>query len=180
MKRLLALFVAVIIALFLFTSCGNKEEYTPTDPTNEVQTSADYSIALRVLEGMIEDEPMCESQVRDALWSMNYSNEEINTIIEQADIDWRTQAVRAAVNRLDVAPHSRQGLIDILVLIGYNENLATYGADHCEADWTQQCLFSAMIYLEDGMTKLEITQALMKDKYTESEIAFATNACFEG
>ena len=179
MKRLLTLFLAVIITLFLFTSCGN-EEYVPGDPTNEIETSADYSIALRVIEGMIEDEPMCEKQVRDALWSMSYSNEEINTSLEQADFDWRTQVVRAAVNRLDVAPHSRQGLIDILVLIGYSEELATYGADHCEADWTQQCLFSAMIYLEDGMTKLEITQALMKDKYTESEIAFATKACFEG
>lgn len=179
MKRLLTLFLAVIITLFLFTSCG-KEEYVPVDPTNEIETSADYSIALSMIEGMLVDEPMCEKQVRDALWSMSYSSEEINTIIEQADIDWRTQAVRAAVNRLDVAPHSRQGLIDILVLIGYSEELATYGADHCEADWTQQCLFSAMIYLEDGMTKLEITQALMKDKYTESEIAFATNACFEG
>ena len=45
MKRLLTLFLAVIIALFLFTSCG-KEEYVPIDPTNEVETSADYSIAL--------------------------------------------------------------------------------------------------------------------------------------
>ncbi|MCD8212309.1 MAG: Ltp family lipoprotein, partial [Oscillospiraceae bacterium] len=57
-------------------------------------------------------------------------------------------AANQADTYLSIMAFSYQGLIDQLEFEGYTTEAATYGADHCGADWNEQAVIKAKDYLE--------------------------------
>ena len=56
----------------------------------------------------------------------------------QAISTGKRNALSTAKDYLSYMPFSRQGLIDQLIFEGYTNDEATYGADNCGADWSEQ------------------------------------------
>lgn len=57
-------------------------------------------------------------------------------------------ALRRAMEYLAVIPFSHAGLVEQLEYEGYSHAEATYGADHCNANWNTQAAKKAADYLE--------------------------------
>lgn len=57
-------------------------------------------------------------------------------------------ALKAAVNYISIMPFSRTGLIQQLEFEGYSNSEATYGVNHCGADWNEQAAKKAQDYMD--------------------------------
>ncbi len=87
-------------------------------------------------------------------------------------------AVRSAKSYLNVMGFSREGLINQLVTFDkFTQEQATYGVDHCGADWNEQAKKSAKNYLSvmgfsrDGL----INQLETFDNYTHDQAVYGAD-----
>lgn len=87
-------------------------------------------------------------------------------------------ALEATENYLSYYHPSYDGLVEFLMEDGYSEEDATYAADNCGADWSEQALLSAMDYLElGGFSYTGLIDQLEFDGFTAEQAAYAADNC---
>ena len=73
---------------------------------------------------------------------------------------------------------SYTGLIDQLEYNGFSESEATYGADHCGADWKEQALKKAKSYLNSSAFSYSgLQDQLEYNGFTEEEAQYGVDNC---
>lgn len=80
---------------------------------------------------------------KDALSCESSSAESLETNETQG----QKNAVKKAKSYLNVSAFSRNGLVEQLKFEGFTEEEATYGVEHCGADWEEQAGKKAQSYL---------------------------------
>ncbi len=88
-------------------------------------------------------------------------------------------ALGSASNYLNYMPFSYSGLIQQLEFEGYSNEVATYAADHCGADWNQQALKSGKNYLNSGQgfSQSGLYNQLEFEGYTSDQASYGVNHC---
>lgn len=82
-------------------------------------------------------------------------------------------ALESAQRYLNVMPFSYTGLIDQLEYEGYTKSEATYGADHCGADWNAQAAASAKSYLAlMPFSRQGLIEQLEHDGFTHDQAVY--------
>lgn len=85
-------------------------------------------------------------------------------------------AVTRAKSYLSWTNFSRQGLIDQLEFEKFSTDDATYGVDHCGANWDDQAMRKAKSYLEySSFSRQGLIDQLKFDKFTDSQAVYATD-----
>lgn len=73
---------------------------------------------------------------------------------------------------------SYEGLIHQLEFSGFTHSEATYGADHCGADWNQQALGKAETYLNSSAFSYNgLIHQLEFDKFTSDQATYGADHC---
>lgn len=100
-------------------------------------------------------------------------SENDSTIEENATMG-ETQALKKALQYLEVSAFSHQGLIDQLMYDKFSEDEAKYAADKCGADWDEQALRKAKEYLEiSAFSRDGLIEQLQYDGFTFFEASSA-------
>lgn len=87
-------------------------------------------------------------------------------------------ALSSAKQYLDYSAFSYSGLIDQLKYEGYSNTEATYGADHCGADWDEQALKSAFSYLANSaFSESGLQEQLEYEGFTNSQAKYGVKNC---
>lgn len=83
-------------------------------------------------------------------------------------------AVKQAKSYIKYGSYSYSGLIEMLEYKKYSHADAVYGADHCDADWAEECYEQAQSYLKYGSYSREgLIEMLEYKQYTASQIEYA-------
>ena len=78
---------------------------------------------------------------------------------------------------MEVSAFSYKGLIGQLEYSGYTSSEATYGADHCGADWYQQAARKAKQYLDImGFSRDKLIFQLEYDGFTHDQAVYGVEA----
>ena len=86
-------------------------------------------------------------------------------------------AVSTAQDYLSFMAFSRSGLIDQLEYEGFSTADATYGVDHCGADWNAQAISCAQSYLRIfSMSRRGLVDQLVFEGFTTAQAENAANA----
>lgn len=86
-------------------------------------------------------------------------------------------ARQKALDYLDVMPFSYTGLIEQLKFDGYSVEEATYGADHCGANWNEQAAKKAQSYLDVmSFSKSGLIEQLKFDGFTQEQAEYGVTA----
>ncbi len=86
-------------------------------------------------------------------------------------------AVNTAQDYLRYMPFSRSGLIDQLEYEGFSTADATYGVDHCGADWNAQAILCAQSYLRIfSFSRSGLVEQLVFEGFTTAQAENAANA----
>lgn len=93
-----------------------------------------------------------------------------------------TSSQRSAVSKakeyLDIMAFSHDGLVDQLEFEGFSTADATYGADHCGADWNAQALAKAKSYLDiKAFSYSGLIDQLEFDQYTTAQATYGADNC---
>lgn len=87
-------------------------------------------------------------------------------------------ATNKAKSYLRTSAFSYSGLIDQLEYEGFSQNEATYGADHCGADWYEQAELSAKSYLSHSSFSYEgLIEQLEYEGFTEAQAKHGADHC---
>lgn len=87
-------------------------------------------------------------------------------------------AVNKAKSYLKHTAFSYSGLIDQLEYEGFSHSEATYGADHCNADWDEQAVSSAKSYLSHtAFSYSGLIDQLEYEGFTESQAQHGADKC---
>lgn len=87
-------------------------------------------------------------------------------------------ALRSAKSYLSFSAFSYKGLIRQLEFEGYTTAEATYGADHCGADWMEQALKSAKNYLDfSAFSHDGLCEQLEFEGFTSEEAKYGADNC---
>ena len=87
-------------------------------------------------------------------------------------------ALRSAKNYLDFTPFSYSGLIKQLEFEEYSTEDATYAADNCGADWTEQADKAAKRYLESmAFSYTGLIKQLEFEGYTTEQATHGADVC---
>ena len=90
----------------------------------------------------------------------------------------RDSALHQAKLYLSVMNYSYQGLIDQLVSEGFTQEEATYAADNCAANWTQQAVDCANAHILNGsFSRGALYNQLVFEGYTEEQVRMAIEGC---
>ena len=74
-------------------------------------------------------------------------------------------------------PFSYTGLIEQLKFEGYSDEEATYGADHCGANWNEQAAKKAQSYLDVmSFSKSGLIEQLKFDGFTQEQAEYGVTA----
>jgi DNA-binding CsgD family transcriptional regulator len=163
MKKLLICLLVIIMSL-AFVSC----KVEPVETTN-------YLAGVQTVQELLATEPMSRWQTYCALTTYGYTNDEIDAILNMADVNWAQQAALICQTQIDTYPISKQALIGHLIILQFTSEEIDYGLKSLGAiKWEDQCLYAAMLYIGEGITDRDVvTQKLVEDGYTDSEIAYA-------
>lgn len=156
MKRIFALLLSLLLAIGL-VACDKKVDVS------------DYKDQIDYVNVIVEEAPMSPLQVENALRAIGVDEEGIDIVLENCGINWNAQALRAAQEVLDAKPMSKNGLIQELEGWGFAAEQVQYAANTIDVNWQDQCLYCAMLYIEQGMTKEEVHDQLIADQFTEAE-----------
>ena len=123
--------------------------------------------------------------VRDCLFvnisPIGSNNSETNTEQGNHADDLTTgqkNALKAAVNYLNYAPFSRNGLIGQLKYEGFTSDEAAFAADNCGADWNEQALKEAADYLDySAFSYSGLIDQLEYEEYTPDQAKYAADNC---
>ena len=86
-------------------------------------------------------------------------------------------AVREAKLYLSISGFSYKGLIRQLEFEGYSTEEATYGAEHCGADWNEQAARSAKLYLDiSAFSREGLIQQLEFEGFTREQAEYGVKA----
>ena len=86
-------------------------------------------------------------------------------------------ALNSAIQYLDYTAFSYSGLIDQLEYEGFSTEEATYGVDHCGADWNEQAAKSAEAYLEyTSFSRSGLIDQLMYEGFTQEQAEYGVTA----
>lgn len=86
-------------------------------------------------------------------------------------------AVDTAQDYLRFMSFSRSGLIDQLEFEGFSTSDATYGVDHCGADWNAQAVSSAQSYMRIfSFSRSGLVEQLIFEGFTTAQAENAANA----
>lgn len=155
MKKIITCILCILLAIVM-VACAAK-------------TMNDYSEEVILVTDMVAETPMSEKQAVNALLALNYSQKEIDIILEKVDVNWNYQALRVVQQELDVGPQSKLGLTKILEGLGFTAAQAQYGINTAEINWQEQCLYAAMNYIEQGLTKEQVATNIITDGFTSAE-----------
>ena len=90
--------------------------------------------ARRALE-LLEQEPHSYAVLTRMLRSEGFSSVDILYALAQSGIDWMEQAARKARQYVAQGDYTREALLEQLIAVGFSEEQAAYGADHCGQSW---------------------------------------------
>ena len=86
-------------------------------------------------------------------------------------------ATDKAKSYLDFTAFSYSGLIDQLEYEGFSTEEATYGADHCGADWNEQAAKKAESYLEyTSFSRSGLIDQLLYEGFTQEQAEYGVTA----
>ena len=159
--------------IFSLWSCG-----TVSAPGKE---PLDTEAGLTTINEALADEPMSPLQLSSYLSALGYSDEEIDILIEAAEVDWQTQIQRYVESLLNETPYSRLALINLLTIdLEYDSNDVFTVIDAMDLPWKVHCALEAQ-YLKDikQLGKDEIIEQLTIKKYIDEEIDYAIKELFE-
>ena len=92
-------------------------------------------------------------------------------------MDSETNALNKAKDYLSIMAFSYSGLINQLEYEGYSASEATYGADHCGADWNEQAAKKAADYLDImSFSKSGLIDQLEYEGFTHSQAVYGVEA----
>ena len=100
---------------------------------------------------------LSEAMLVDLLKEDGYPLSEIESRLEDLDVDWDEQAVKAAEEALESAPHSRNSLRAILEGSDFTFDQIEYALDNSGIDWKQNAVDRAediMGYIDADQDKL--------------------------
>lgn len=104
------------------------------------------------------------------------AQETIATPVETVTLGQKN-ALSAAKQYLSIMPFSRSGLIDQLEFEGYSTEEATYGADHCNADWNEQAAKTAKQYLDImSFSRQGLIDQLKYEGFTTEQAEYGVSA----
>ena len=155
MKKLITCIFCVLLAIIM-VACVAKE-------------ANNYTKEIEYINELIATAPMSSRQAENALLALNYSEKDIEIILDKADVNWGYQAYRVVIMELDVGPQSKAGLTKILEGLGFSKEEIQYGINTAEVNWKDQCLYAAMNYIEQGLTREQVGMKILADGFTEGE-----------
>lgn len=86
-------------------------------------------------------------------------------------------AVEKAKQYLDVLAFSYKGLVEQLEYAGFSNAEATYGADHCGADWNEQAAKKAQQYLDVmAFSRQGLIDQLKYSGFTDAQAEYGVSA----
>lgn len=104
--------------------------------------------------------------------SSTYTTKKVTTQLDTTTIGQKN-ALRQAQNYIDLMPFSYSGMIEQLEYEGYSHEEATYGADHCGADWYDQAAKKAQSYLDlMAFSKERLIEQLEYDGFTHAQAEY--------
>ncbi|MGI6230207.1 MAG: Ltp family lipoprotein [Tractidigestivibacter sp.] len=113
----------------------------------------------------------------DADFSAVTSDLTVNATWERLPTTAEKNAVSRAKSYLDYTAFSYSGLIDQLEFEGYTTEEATYGVDHCGADWYEQAALMAEDYLEyTSFSRSGLIDQLEFEGFTYDQAVYGVNA----
>ncbi len=140
------------------------------------QLQEDYNqlkTAYDALTGGVSDEKEEENVEEES--STEDSAAETDIIEEMTEGE--QNALADAESYLSLMSFSYPGLIDQLQYEGYSVDEATFAADHCGADWSEQAVRHAESYLNlISLSRDGLVTQLEYDGFTEEEANFAADA----
>lgn len=132
---------------------------TGSDKEPDIQTDSSISVESETLPEEAPQEP-----------------EDIPNANESVETMGQKNAVKKAKSYIKTMPFSYEGLIYQLEFEGFSSEEAVYGADHCEADWKEQCVEKAKDYLDlMAFSREGLADQLKFEGFTEEEIEYALN-----
>ena len=88
------------------------------------------------------------------------------------------RALNFAYGELANNAFSYNGLVEALEDEGYSHEAAIYAADNCHADWNEQAILVAQLYLEDGTySYVELVEQLEVDGFTHEQAVYGVENC---
>lgn len=162
MKKILVFFAAIVL-IFALMACGGSED-SDNSSSEDTSTTAEESVAVEEEE----EEPVDEFST----WDREQQN-----------------AYKAALNYLDFAPFSKQGLIDQLSSEygdNYPQDVAEFAVNKIEergeVDWVEQAKIAAENYLDlSSFSKEGLIEQLCSeygDQYTREQAEAAVEAVY--
>lgn len=172
MKKFWLMLLSIML-IFSLWSCG-----TVSAPGKE---PLDTEAGLTTINEVLADEPMSPLQLSSYLSTLGYTDEEIEILIEAAEVDWQTQIKRYVEELVKDIPCSRLGLINHLVVdLQYDSDDSIEVVDSMNLQWNMHCLSEAE-YLKNQhqLEKDEIIAQLTAKSYLLEEIDYAIKELYE-
>lgn len=87
-------------------------------------------------------------------------------------------ALNKAISYLNSSAFSYSGLVEQLEYEGFSNSEATYGADHCGADWKEQALRKAKSYLNSSaFSESGLQEQLEYEGFTSDQASYGVANC---
>ena len=171
---------------YIFIYCGDYsasywppfygEPYYFTLNHNDVETEYLLEVGEGSSESPTAEAPITEAPVSEAPVTTSVPATE-DPSASSATFG-QLNALEQALSYLRVTSFSYEGLIDQLEYEGYTLDEATYGADHCGADWNEQALSSAKSYLEvSSFSYTGLIEQLEYEKFTTEQATYGADNC---
>ena len=144
MKRITALFLALLMLVCSLTSCLYAPSPSASDTSSTQQTSDDTKkeeIPNKITVSVGKQMALASAKEYLALMAFSkqglakqlefegFTSEEIAYAVEHCGADWKEQAVRSANEYLETFSFSKKALIDQLEFEGFTPEEAAYGAE---------------------------------------------------
>ncbi len=186
-KKIILTIVFGIIFICVYPN-GNKDQTQPDVAPSVVTSEADVEETTEVEEKssdkaekeptveetaepepVIEEEPVVEEPV-----------EEEPAVIEDTRTPGQKNAVSKAEQYLRFTAFSYTGLIGQLEYEGFSTEEATYGADNCGADWSEQAVLKAKNYLDFQSFSMQgLIDQLIFEGFTADEAAYGAEQAYK-
>ena len=90
--------------------------------------------------------------------------------------EYRSEAIKLAVQCNYEKPLSRRGTIDMLLSKGYEKEYIRYALDNIEIDWAENAAKRASTFC-GGHSRKYVYKKLVSEKFSEDEIKYAMKFC---
>lgn len=170
--RLASLLCVLALSAALTTGCsgnaGGKEKSTSAAHSSE---AAAAEVSREAAAG--SEEAAADSATQRGPKKKDFANPDVDNAKSPNEA-----AAILAKQYIHSNPFSRKGLIEQLEFEGCSNDVATYGADHCDADWKEQAARDASYTAEKRDYSPGETLKYLKDKeYTEEEAKYGAEHC---